>query len=257
MNAPKTLWAHCSPTCPMKPWDSYMLIETMWYSYLRTETPWYSYIHTEPTWLTYMHHASYLHTQTAGYNYQQTKTPGSDMVWPAHWDPGTLSCTLRPHGTDTCTRRPQVSYMHTEILGFLPAYWYPMVLPPEHWDPVTPWYSYLHIETLWPHGTPNCILRPWNSYPHTGTPWDFWLHTGTLRYSPTDTLHNNEVVITPKQWHFDVITLKWRRFDVVTTFSLRHVFGGSYLHIGTLWYLYLPTGTLWYSYLHTGAPWYS
>ena len=43
---------------------------------------------------------------------------------------------------------------------------------------------------------------------------------------PADTLHNNDVVITPKRRHFDVITSKWRRFDVKTTLLLRHVFGG-------------------------------
>ena len=41
-----------------------------------------------------------------------------------------------------------------------------------------------------------------------------------------DTLRNNDIVITPKRCHFDVIISKWRRFDVKTTLSFRQVFGG-------------------------------
>ena len=44
--------------------------------------------------------------------------------------------------------------------------------------------------------------------------------------TPVDTLRNNDVVITPKRRHFDVITSKWR-FDVITTLLLRQVFGGN------------------------------
>ena len=40
------------------------------------------------------------------------------------------------------------------------------------------------------------------------------------------TLRNDDVVIMPKRRHLDVITSKWRRFDVTTTLSLRQVFGG-------------------------------
>ena len=42
-----------------------------------------------------------------------------------------------------------------------------------------------------------------------------------------NTLLNNDVVITPKRRHFDVFTSKWRRFDIITTLLLRHVFRGK------------------------------
>ena len=41
---------------------------------------------------------------------------------------------------------------------------------------------------------------------------------------PANTLRNNNVVITSKRRHF--VTSKWRRFDVITTLLLRHVFSG-------------------------------
>ena len=44
---------------------------------------------------------------------------------------------------------------------------------------------------------------------------------------PEDPLRNNDVVITPKRRHFDVITFKWRRFVIIMTSLLRHVFRGS------------------------------
>ena len=43
---------------------------------------------------------------------------------------------------------------------------------------------------------------------------------------PADTLRNNDVVITSKRCHFDVMTSKRRRFHVITTLLLRHVFSG-------------------------------
>ena len=46
---------------------------------------------------------------------------------------------------------------------------------------------------------------------------------------PSDTLRNNNVGITSKRGHFDVITSKWRRFDVMATLLLRHVFSGVIL----------------------------
>ena len=46
---------------------------------------------------------------------------------------------------------------------------------------------------------------------------------------PADTLRNNDVVITSKQRHFDLITSKLRRLDVIVTFLLRHVFSGYIL----------------------------
>ena len=42
----------------------------------------------------------------------------------------------------------------------------------------------------------------------------------TLFHLPADTLRNNDVVITSKRGHFDVITSKWRRYDAITTLSL-------------------------------------
>ena len=40
---------------------------------------------------------------------------------------------------------------------------------------------------------------------------------------PADTLRNNDFV-TPSKRHFEAITSKWRRFDVIPTLSLRNVF---------------------------------
>ena len=44
--------------------------------------------------------------------------------------------------------------------------------------------------------------------------------------SPTPTLRNNDVFITSKWHHFDVITTKSHRFEVIATLLLRHVFSG-------------------------------
>ena len=54
-------------------------------------------------------------------------------------------------------------------------------------------------------------------------------------HSPTNTLRNNDVVITSKR-HFDGIASKWRRFDVISTLLLRHFFQGcpAYNVIGVL-----------------------
>ena len=41
---------------------------------------------------------------------------------------------------------------------------------------------------------------------------------------PADILRNNDIVMTSTRRHFDVITSKWRRFHVITTLLLRHVF---------------------------------
>ena len=43
---------------------------------------------------------------------------------------------------------------------------------------------------------------------------------------PANTLRNSGVVIASRRRHFDGITSKWRRFDVVTALLLRRVFGG-------------------------------
>ena len=43
---------------------------------------------------------------------------------------------------------------------------------------------------------------------------------------PLNTWHNNNVVITPKRRHFDVIVSKCRRFDVITTSLLRNMAAG-------------------------------
>ena len=49
-------------------------------------------------------------------------------------------------------------------------------------------------------------------------------------FIPTDTLRNNDVVITWKRRHFDIITSKRRHFDVIMTLFLRHVFSGISKH---------------------------
>ena len=54
-----------------------------------------------------------------------------------------------------------------------------------------------------------------------------WNCCSLLRSHPADTLRNNDVFITSKRCHFGVITSKWRRFDVITTLLLRHVFSGQ------------------------------
>ena len=94
-----------------------------------------------------------------------------DKIPPAHWDPITPTCTLRPHYsylhtetplllpahwdpiTPTCTLGPHYSYLHTGTPLLLPAHWDPITLP-AHWDPITP----------------TCTLGPHHSYLHTGTP---------------------------------------------------------------------------------------
>ena len=51
---------------------------------------------------------------------------------------------------------------------------------------------------------------------------------GTLSITnPADTLRNNDVVITSRRRHFDVIASKWRRYYVITTLLLRHVVSGK------------------------------
>ena len=42
-------------------------------------------------------------------------------------------------------------------------------------------------------------------------------------YNPLNTWRNNDVVITSKRRHCDVIMSQWRRFDVITTSFLRNV----------------------------------
>ena len=46
-----------------------------------------------------------------------------------------------------------------------------------------------------------------------------------MGHYPVDTLRTNDVVIRSRRRHIDVITSIWRRFDVITTLLLRHVFG--------------------------------
>ena len=58
--------------------------------------------------------------------------------------------------------------------------------------------------------------------------WRFyWQGFPYITENPAGTVRNNGVVITSKRRHFDVITSKWRLFYVMTTLSLRHVFGGN------------------------------
>ena len=45
--------------------------------------------------------------------------------------------------------------------------------------------------------------------------------------NPANTLRNNDVVITSKRRHFDLIASKWRRFDFITTLLQRHVLDGK------------------------------
>ena len=48
------------------------------------------------------------------------------------------------------------------------------------------------------------------------------------RGHPADTLRDNDVVITSKLRHIDVITSKWGRFNVTMTLLLRHVVRGQF-----------------------------
>ena len=72
----------------------------------------------------------------------------------------------------------------------------------------------------------NCSNRIQRIQWYTYSVHFIYLKTCMERYTPANTLRNNDVVITSKR-HFDVITSKWRRFDVITTLLLRHVFRGS------------------------------
>ena len=63
--------------------------------------------------------------------------------------------------------------------------------------------------------------------------------------NPLNTWRNNNVVITSKRRHFDVIviTSKWRRFDVITTSLLRHVSAKNLPLVGIL--VWHQEGTTW------------
>ena len=109
---------------------------------------------------------------------------GTPLLLPAHWDPITPTCTLRPH----------YSYLHTETPLLLPA----------HWDLITPTcilgphYSYLHTGTPLPYlhtGTPLLLPAHWDPITPTCTlgPHHSYLHTGTPRYNY---LYNDKIDLT-------------------------------------------------------------
>ena len=59
-------------------------------------------------------------------------------------------------------------------------------------------------------------------------PWSLQLGRNQIcRHYPAGILRNNDVFIASKRCHFYIITSKWRRFHVITTLLLRHVFRGS------------------------------
>ena len=66
-------------------------------------------------------------------------------------------------------------------------------------------------------------IRDWSL-----SPVSIWLGIGVgyTQYILLNTYRNDNVVITSKRCHFGVITLKWRRFDVITTSLLCHVSAG-------------------------------
>ena len=78
--------------------------------------------------------------------------------------------------------------------------------------------------------------------------------------SPLNTWRNNNVLVTSKRCHFDVITSKWHRCDVITTSLLRNVSAdGSYHHVrdnnDDLSVGSLPVGWLGVLLPHPGLPW--
>ena len=158
----------------------------------------------------------------------------------AHWDPGTPTCTLGPHGTSTCTLRawdsylhigphgtltttlrPQDSFQHTGKsvtllpahwdLRVLPASWDPKVLLSVHWDPRTPSY------TLGPHGTLTSTVRSWDSCLHAGTPWPSCQHIESLGLFSA---YRDIVTCLTAHWNPGKLT-----------YTLGH--HGTYLHIET------------------------
>ena len=76
------------------------------------------------------------------------------------------------------------------------------------------------------------------------------------RHHPADTLRNNDVVITSKRRHFDVITSKWR-CDVITTLLLRQMFGGLESHYDDVTMSFMASQitslTIVYSTVHSDA----
>ena len=218
------------------------------------------------------HHASYMNTTSCD-------TP------PAHWDPMTLTCALRPCDTHSCTLKsddsylhtgtPRYSYMHTETPTLLPGHWTlrysslnnetsePL---PAHWDHVihipAPWDLWL-LE-CWDPGIPTFTLGSWYTSTSTLGPQDPYLHTGTLWYSY---LHNETPWLPPANWdpmmllptHQDCMALTCTLEPCDTpTCTLRYP---DYLHMtGTLWCTLRPldsypcTGTPKYSYLNIGTP---
>ena len=76
------------------------------------------------------------------------------------------------------------------------------------------------------------------NHPKAGAPTVHW-EQYCLHDYPADTLRNDDVGITSKRRHFDVIASKWRRFDVITTLFLRHAFGDNRdVEIFTIFFLY-------------------
>ena len=64
----------------------------------------------------------------------------------------------------------------------------------------------------------NAVILNWNAIciiTHQSTWW-----------FPPNTIRDNNVVITSKRRHFDVITSKWHRFGVITTLLLSNVSAG-------------------------------
>ena len=57
-----------------------------------------------------------------------------------------------------------------------------------------------------------------------------WNWNETLHFTPPNTSRNENIVITSKQRHFDVIMSQWRRFDIITTSLLCDV------SVGPLWH---------------------
>ena len=57
---------------------------------------------------------------------------------------------------------------------------------------------------------------------------------GKYKFDPADTLRSNDVGITSKRRHFEVITSKWHRFNVISTLLPRHFSMGMYWDIAGL-----------------------
>ena len=96
--------------------------------------------------------------------------------------------------------------------------------------------SYLHnVISYTGEITSICWIKPQNQHVSLYMLRNIMYDTSILSFrvwgsysNPADPLRINDVIITPKRCYCDVITSKWRRFDVLTTLLLCLVFSGKW-----------------------------